>query len=170
MKFKLLITTLLFVSIVSAKTVPSAFNGHKDIDDTTFGNTSAATKVLVLSKESDFKEKLAHTIADSLGSDSVGVIVGGVRKLKKINPNDYKAIVIINTCLSWQIDNKVQSFFRKHTGYFQIVLITTSADPKGCGRGKHVPDYVDAISSASEKEDFAPTVQQALKQVRVFLK
>lgn len=170
MKQKLYILCLLLLSFASAKTVPSAFYGHKDISDTTFGNTAAATKVLVVSKESDYKKKVAHAVADSLGSNSVGVIVGGVRKLKEINPNDYKAIVIINTCLSWQIDNKVQSFFRKHTGYFQVVLITTTADPDGCGRGKHVPDYIDAISSASEKESFAPTVQEALKQIRVFLK
>lgn len=169
MKIKLLITCMMLVSLVSAKTVPSAFYGHKDISDTTFGNSSAITKVLIVSKESDFKERVAHAIADSLASDSMGIIVGGVRKLKSINPHEFKAIVIINTCLSWQIDNKVQSFFRKNEGYFQVVLITTSADPKGCGRGKHVPDYIDAISSASEKDNFAPTVQEALKQVRLFL-
>lgn len=158
------------IAIASAKTVPSAFNGRKDISDTTFGDTTSALKVLVVSKDSDYKERIAHAVADSLVSDSLSVIVGGVRKLKKINPSDFKAIVIINTCLSWQIDNKVQTFFRKNPNYKEVVLLTTSADPDGCGKGRHVPKYVDAITSASKQESFLPAVIEIVQKTRAFLK
>lgn len=166
---KILIIGLFLLSIISAKTVPSAFFGHKDIPDSTLGNHSSQKKVLIVARESEFKRNIAHAVADSLASNSIFIIVSGVKKLKEIDPNDYSAIVIINTCLSWQIDNKVQTFFRKYPDYFNIVLLTTTGDPEGCGKGRHVPEYVDAITSASISENFMPKVNEVLKKVREFI-
>ncbi len=166
---KILFAGLIMTSIIAAKTVPSAFMGHKDVPDSSFGDSAFSKKVLIVARESEFKTELAYKVADSLSKDTIYVEVCGVKKLKKLNPKNYAAIIIINTCLSWQIDNKVQDFFKDNPDYSEVVLLTTSGDPKGCGKGRHVPEYVDAISAASKKENLSAKVDEVLAKVKVFL-
>lgn len=166
---KILLLGLIITSIISAKTVPSAIMGHKDVPDSTFGDSTSTQKILIVSRDSEFKRDIAYTVADSLATDSLFVRVGGVTLLKDLDPKKYSAIIILNTCLSWQIDNKVQDFFKDNPDYSEVVLFTTSGDPKGCGKGRHVPAYVDAISSASVKEDLVPKISLILSKAKVFL-
>lgn len=166
---KILFSGLVMTSMIMAKTVPSAFVGHKDVPDSSFGDSTLSLKILIVSRDSEYKRDLAYTAADSLSKKSAFVEVSGVKKLKKLNAQKYTAIIIINTCLSWQIDNKVQRFFKKNPDYLNIVLLTTSADPEGCGKGRHIPEYVDAISAASTRETMATKVEEVLGKVKVFL-
>lgn len=166
---KVLFIALTLFSVAFTKTVPSALMGHKDVPDSSFGNPIYSTKILVASRKSEFKNRLAYTVADSLSADSIYVEVSGVKKLKNLDIEKYSAIIIINRCLSWQIDNKVQDFFKDYPNYKKVVLVTTSGDPKGCGKGRHVPDYVDAISSASVDENFGSEVNEILLNVRKFV-
>jgi hypothetical protein len=49
-------------------------------------------------------------------------------------------------------------------------MITTSGDPEKCGKGKHIPEFVDAISSASVNEKVEDVVSEALQLIMKKLK
>lgn len=172
-KSKCFIAGFLFLIVINgnsiSKTVPSAIWVQKDLSHKTFGDSLSNKKVLIVSREGEFKEKIAENIKDSLISNGVFVQIDGIKLLKDINPDKYSAIVIINTCMSWQIDNKVQNFFKKKKNYKKVVLLTTSGDPVSCGKGRHVPDYVDAISSASVGENVNEKANEILSQLNVFI-
>ncbi len=160
---------LLLLVMIQAKSIPSAFARQDDIVPSERGDSSAIGKLLIVSRAGEFKNAIISEVADSLESHSLYIQIEGIRYLKDLDPSAYHSILIINTCMAWQIDNKVQTFLRDNPNYSSLVLLTTSADPVSCGKGRHIPKNIDAISSASASENISPTTAEVLKELRKYL-
>ncbi len=166
---KFIIYICIFTAVILAKTVPSAIWIQKDISDTLYGSKAAPVQICIASRAGEFKEAVVQHLSDSLSDDFTAVTVTGIKALKSISPASYQVVVIINTCMAWQIDNRVQKFYEKNSDYKNVVMITTSADSEKCGKGRYIPEYVDAVSSASAEENVSDVVAETLALVRSIL-
>lgn len=163
---KVLLGIGLVCSIAFSNSVPSSVWPQKDISEKSIGNPSSPKKVLIASRSSKFKEKIAQNIADSLSKDSVYIRVIGCNDLKEIDPIAWHAILIINTCMAWQYENKVQDFLRKNKDHSKMIVFTTSGDPKECGSEKDKFPKIDAITSASVDSKVQSLVNDLLVLIR----
>jgi hypothetical protein len=162
--FAALLTALLATSF--ANTVPSSFWPQSDRKEQNFGNQQSSKRVLIAARSSAFKDEVVNAVIDSLVADSFFVKLTGIKSLSQNRPDEWQAVVLVNTCMAWQGDNAVQNFIRKNAAYKSFIMLTTSGDPDSCGSSKWIPPTVDAISSASEVSKRQTTVNAILAAIR----
>lgn len=161
--FIVIIATLI---AIYSNTVPSAVWPQKEAKDREIGKAVAPVKILISAASSDFKDAVFDAVMDSLKNDSTYIKVTGLKKLSSIKPDDWNAVVIANTCMAWQMDNRVQNFLKAHSSYHSFIILTTSGDPDSCGSLKKIPSNVDAISTASVTNAKTKVVQEVLTAIR----
>jgi hypothetical protein len=129
--------------------VPHRVLPHKDIQPSELNQPSLDKKILVASRSSEFKQAIVDKIKEAFQEKPVYVKFIGVREIKKEDAAQYHAIVMINTCMSWDMDRSVHGFLDRYKDHSNMIVLTTSGDggwlPKMKGRN------FDAISSASKK-------------------
>jgi hypothetical protein len=110
-------------------------------------------KVLITAQKSDYKSLVVEELTAKLQSVTARVEVTGLNALKEIDPAQYDALVLINTCMAWEPDPRAVRFLNAHPEVQErTVLFTTSGD------GSWLPDLqkrswsVDALSGASAVE------------------
>jgi hypothetical protein len=158
---------LLILNVTSFASVPSAIWPQKDIKEFQVGKSSSQHKILIVATSSAFKDSVIKDFADSIAKgDSVFVSVVGMKKLLEQKIDNWNAVVIANTCMAWQMDNRVQKFIKKNESYKGFVVLTTSGDPKECGSADKIPKGIDAISSASVEDKRTVVVKELLESVR----
>ncbi len=127
--------------------MPRAFWPQKDVSQTQMAAADRAPVVLMASRSSAFKEALVKKLSADLAAREIGVKIVGIGDLKDIRAEDYDAVVLINTCLAWGLDNEVQAFVDRYPRNERMIVVTTS------GEGSWLPpkedSAYDAISSAS---------------------
>jgi hypothetical protein len=128
---------------------PQLFWPQKDLDSFSVNQPTLAKKVLIVSRNSNFKRALADKITDAFKGDSVYIKCTGLKKLKNEDASAYGAVVIINTCMGWDWDRNVHAFLKGKQDAKNVIVITTSASGKWLP--KKIPAGVDAIACASEK-------------------
>ncbi|MBL8026250.1 MAG: hypothetical protein JNL74_07555 [Fibrobacteres bacterium] len=160
-----LLAVLILCNSVNAAFV-STFWPKKNFSDTTFGSSEYQKKVLIAGTTSSFRDSLAIALADSLSKDSVFVRITSIKKLKKEKVSDWNAIVIFNTCMAWDIENRAKKFLKANSGYKGFILYTTSGDPVTCCPPEKIPSGVDAISSASVAEKKPLVMGYIIEKIR----
>ena len=143
---------------------------QKNMPVRTFGDSLANKRVLIGGIASPFKDAMVASIVDTLVKDSVFVKTIGIKDLKKEKATTWNAILLLNTCMAWELNYKVKKFAKKYPDYQSIVVVTTSGDPKTCGSTKQIPDNVDAISTASEKQKLPEVTAHVLELLRKKMK
>jgi hypothetical protein len=131
-----------------------------------YGDSLASKRVLIGGVTSPFKEAIVKSIIDSLLKDSVFVKTVGIGKLKKEKATAWNAVLLLNTCMAWEINYKVRKFAKAFPEYRSFVVVTTSGDPKSCGSAKQLPENIDAISTASEKQKLPEITAKVLESLR----
>ncbi len=139
---------------------------QKSIQARTFGDSLASKRILIGGIASPFKDAVVASIVDSLTKDSVFVKTIGIGDLKKQKAAPWNAVLLLNTCMAWELNYKVKKFAKKYPDYNAIVVVTTSGDPKSCGSAKQIPANVDAISTASEKQKLPEVTAKVLDLLR----
>jgi DNA-directed RNA polymerase subunit RPC12/RpoP len=144
--------------------MPHVFWPEKDIASKEINLPSCAHKILIASRESDYKTGVVRKLAEELSSDSVYIKITGVRMLKKEKQKDYNAVVILNTCMGWRIDSKVKRFLKKCDIPSSVIVYTTSADIRW--RPKMRKLKFDSITSASETDKTGEIVKVIADRIR----
>jgi hypothetical protein len=143
-------TAVIFCSIPAYSfSPPQLFWPQKDIDSFSVNQPALAKKVLIVSRDSDFKRALVDKIKDAFKGDSVYVKCIGLTKLKNEDAPAYGAIVVINTCMGWDWDRNIHAFLKGKQDAKNVIVLTTSASGKWLP--KKIPAGVDAIACASEQ-------------------
>jgi Ni,Fe-hydrogenase III large subunit len=137
---------LLFL-LVCGCTAPHYIWSQKDIGFHEFNPPTLEKKMLVASRDSEFKRKLIDRITDAYQHQPVYIKVIGIERLAAEDANAYSAVVIINTAMGWTVDVPVEQFLKRY-GEMKSIIVLTTADG-----GDVLPDMenrsIDAMSSAS---------------------
>ena len=141
--------------------VPHLFWPQKNVPFREIHTTDLETKVLVAPRQSAFKEAVAAKVAGFFEDRDVYVRIIGMDRLKKEDGSSYRAVVLMNTCMSWDMDRAVKSFLKKQKDPGRVIVLTTSGDGKWMPKPKD--RAFDAIASASvdsRVDEVAQTIVQ----------
>lgn len=146
----------------------SAVWPQKKIEGNTIGNPQSSKKVLIAGKGSEFRDTVINHLVEKLRKDSVYISVIDLSEIKSKNPRDWDVILLVNRCVAFDYDNLVSNYVKKYPKSQNIVIFTTSADPRGCNLKSKLSRTlkVDAYSSASVKEQVSPTVDAIYKMLK----
>ena len=135
------------VLLVGGCTAPHYIWRQKDIGFNEINQPSLGQKLLVASRDSEFKQALVNKIIAKYQTRPVYIKIIGIEELATEDANAYSAVVIINTAMGWTVDVPVEKFLKKYGEMNSIIVLTTSDG------GDVLPDMenrnIDAISSAS---------------------
>jgi hypothetical protein len=147
---------LALLVVLAGCAVPQRFWPQKDIQASGPLETIGAATVLIASRSSDYKELLVTALQQKLSAAGIQQRTVGVDDLKKVDAQDYAAVVVINTCLAWGLDHDVETFLGRQRATDNVILLTTSGDgiwlPTKNGRdfdaisGASIPDNVKAVA------------------------
>lgn len=164
-----LLLTIIVTLPIQSKTVPSAVWSQKDVTQATHGDSSSGKKVLIAANKSDFKDSLLSNLSDSLVADSVYVKIIGLKQLPSATTKNWSAILILNTCVAWQMENSVQEFIKKNSTYRHFITFTSSGSPKQCWPSKKAPQGIDAFTSASTMDKQTAVTDTLMQLLRKHL-
>ncbi|MCU0608696.1 MAG: hypothetical protein MUF22_02880 [Chitinispirillaceae bacterium] len=167
MNRKLFVTVLMLGYVVAANAhFMSSVWPQKNMASHSAGDPTSNKRVLIAGLSSPFKDTIASRIVDSLNNDGVYVRLINLKDLNKEDPNKWAAVLIINTCIAWDMDSKAKKFVKKYPDYSGFITLIASGDPDGCGDGKKLPKNIDAIASASQADKIPALVSQFLALLR----
>jgi len=107
--------------------------------------TIAKSKVLIATQKSRFKGEVVSEIKKALGDNVKYIKVVDVKWLPNESVDNYRAIVILNTCMVGRPDPRVESFIDNIQDKKKLVVLTTGR----LDSWKPESPEVDAITSAS---------------------
>ena len=137
------------------------------IETNTFGSMESRERLLIASRDSEFKDKILADILKEFEPRGLFIEVIDLENLSKKIGRNYQAIVLINEYRMFQVDNRVNEFVNgiSEEERSKIVLLTTAGDPKNV---KDIPE-VDAISSASELVNSGTISEEIITRVNAIL-
>ncbi len=158
-----LLPLLLMACSAGRKAVP-----QPDIDSYEVGEELFDTRILLASRDSDFKVEIARRIVEAFRDEPVYVKFIGIKQLTNEDGSDYTAIILMTRCTSWAIDSEVKAFLEKNPELSGIVVLITSGD------GDWMPDMeekkFDAITSASVMAGADSVSEEILEKVRAIIR
>ncbi len=120
----------------------------RNIKETKIINKEAGIQILVASDSSEFKDNIRNRIIDKYKTQA-NIELINIENLEEIAPEEYKAVLIIDTLLAWTTFNfSTKNFINRQKSPDNIVLFITADNPDGRYRIKDI----DAITSASKAE------------------
>jgi len=132
--------------------LPHRVVGQDDITAREWNDPSLERRVLIASRSSEFKDEVVERVEGALRQEAgVYVKVVGVDNLAGEDASRYRAVVLVNTCMAWKMDPKIEAFLEKQPRTDRIIVLTTS----NTGEWKPGDDEMayDAVTSASEAYD-----------------
>ncbi|MCF7920185.1 MAG: hypothetical protein K9N06_09775 [Candidatus Cloacimonetes bacterium] len=109
-------------------------------------NPGTQSRILIAMTTTEFKEQIVSRIIDDFGQQAT-IEINGLSSLKKINPAEYNAIIIMDACEAWmKFNTSLNRFTSKHTAADNVIFIITAGDPDWKWDNKNYR----AITSASE--------------------
>jgi hypothetical protein len=154
---------LIMLSLSSCFSVPHLLLPKKDVSSREITVPNTRYRVLITSSSGEFKEGLIDTLIQELVADTIAVRVTRLKNLKKIKTIDYAAVVLINSCWSWDMDRNVKKFLKLYPDDRHIIVVTTSG--AGNWQPKQKTKNCDAISTASQIERITPLVQDIFGRI-----
>jgi hypothetical protein len=150
--------------IAGCVSLPHMLSPKRDMAGREYGNPQMPGKVLIGARRSEFKEAVIGRVADSLAADSVYVRVVGLRDLKEVEGQQWSAVVLVNSAMSWCMDYRVRAYLRRRRSNENVIVLTTSATGRWEPR-KRRGGY-DAVSAASEPDRVDAIAADLLARVR----
>ncbi len=143
---------------------PQRFWPQEDIIGSETAAPDGKQVILIASRSSEFKKLLVAKLHEQLAENGFGQKTIGVQELSQVNTSDYAAVVVINSCLAWGLDNDVQTFLDRQNTATNIIILTTS------GNGAWLPEKgsrdFDAISAASEMTSVDSVTRNVMVRIR----
>lgn len=122
-------------------------------------------RVLIATEYSEFKTTVVDGIIDALKSDALYVKVIDVSRLKGETAADYDAVVIVNTCMAWNLSPEVLAFIGTIQKKDRLIVLATAGDEKW----KPNLTDVDAVTSASQMETADQVTMTVVNKLRTVL-
>jgi Ni,Fe-hydrogenase III large subunit len=149
--------------LVGGCTAPHYIWHQKDMGVTEINRPSLEQKLLIASRDSEFKHTLVEKIIAAYETRPVYIRIIGIEGLAKEDANAYSAVAIINTAMGWTVDVEAERFLKKYGQMNSIIVLTTSDG------GDVLPDMenrnIDAISSASVIDQAGPLAATMIAKI-----
>lgn len=130
-----------------------------------FKSPQAEFDLLIAGDASDYKDVLRGAIVQRYQTGT-NIRVINIETLGKISPEDFDAILIMNTCLAWtRFNPTVLSFLKQTTAKDRVVWFMTVDDTEE--RYQH--NGVDAITAASVLENQQGVITRLTQQIDAIL-
>lgn len=120
------------------------------------GNPGAATRVLIASEASDFKQAVIEQVVTGYAERDLFFKITGLQNLADETATDYAAVIIINSCVAWQLNPRANAFIKKAAMPEKVILLTTAGDQDW----QPGVEGVDAITAASISADIERTADK----------
>ena len=127
---------------------------------------NCSRRVLIATQQSAFKESIVTQVTDALKEDACYIRVVDVSELDKESPEEYRALIIANTCIAWNVNQAVKDFLKEVEAKQKVFLITTVAG-EDCGE---LPAGIDAVTAASKTGRSSEIAQEAVEKARLLLR
>ncbi|KPJ77376.1 MAG: hypothetical protein AMJ54_08155 [Deltaproteobacteria bacterium SG8_13] len=167
MQRRLLLVLSVWFVLMAACTAPQHFWPQRDIAIDEINSDSLDKKLLIASRESEFKAAIISRVKEAYAGRDIYIRLVGIEDLKKEDPQQYTAILIVNTCMGWDIDWRVKDFLNRCSDLNSVVVLTTADGediyPQLEGR------QVDAMSSASTSAKIDPLAEQIIAKLHRLL-
>ena len=128
--------------------------------------TIAKSKVLIATQNSRFKGEVVSEIKKDLGDKVKYIKVVDVKWLPNESVDNYRAIVILNTCMAGRPDPRVESFIDNIPNKQKLVVLTTGR----LDSWKPESPEVDAITSASTMSEAGVMARTIADKVLAIIK
>ncbi len=154
----------LLVVLLFSCTVPHYIWPQKDIGFHEINRADLDERVLIASRDSEFKRAIIAKISTEFQGQPVYLKIIGIADLPKEDATRYSAVLLINTCMAWTIDTTVAQFVDRYGHLASIIVLTTSDS------GDVLPDIenrkIDAMSSASTPADADPLANEIIERIK----
>ncbi|MCF7912421.1 MAG: hypothetical protein K9M99_07825 [Candidatus Cloacimonetes bacterium] len=119
-------------------------------------NPGAQSRILIAMTTTEFKEQIVSRIINDFGERAT-IEINGLSSLKKVNPAEYDAIIIMDACeAGMKFNASLNNFTSKHTETDNAIFIITAGDPDWEWDNKNYR----AITSASETSHISDIVSE----------
>ena len=159
------ISFLLFsILFFSGCTAPQYFWPQKDIDFQEINQPTLEKKILIASRNTEFKSNVVNKIKDAFLNRDVYIKISGIENLENEDANQYSAVVLLNTAMGWKADRKVRSFLVRFGKLNNIIVLTTS-DTSDVSVDTGGDRQIDAITSASTKDETEEVANNIINKI-----
>jgi len=156
-------TALILTLLLGSCTLSHRFAPQSDIGAREVNQPSMDERVLVASRSSEFKNALVARIEEAYADRTVYVKLIGLSELEGEDASQYAAVVLINTCMFWELDPDVKAFLDRHENHANMIVITTAGNPEWEAE-REGRDF-DAISSASQMSEVEDLSGQVVEMI-----
>ena len=158
---------LVLVMMTVGCTAPHYIWKQKDLRSREINSAALEQRLLIASRDSEFKQALVDTIVDTFADQAVYIKIVGIEELANEDAHAYTAVVIINTAMGWTVDVPVENFLKKH-GQLKSIIVLTTADGADV-----LPDMknrnIDAMSAASVMDQADPLADAMIAKINRIL-
>ena len=166
-KLFILLPLLAAMVIQPACSVGRRMVPQSDIEAYEVGAEEFGTKILIASRDSDFKVEVAKRLEGSLKDKPVYVRFIGLDHINDEDVSQYSAIIVMTKCIAWDVDRTTEEFLKKNAELSSLVVLFTS------GNGDWKPDMegkkFDAVTSASVLTNAGTIAEEILEKVYAIL-
>jgi len=130
-----------------------------------YGDLNAASRVLIATTSTDFKDAVVEKVSKALAGDDVYVKVIDLKAVDHAESEKFDAILLVTKLYYGHIDGHVSAFLRKSDTdkKSKIIVLTTAGDPDWKAENLDV----DAISGASRSNNISPMADQVVEKIRL---
>jgi hypothetical protein len=136
--------------------------GNPVLEITEKGNKASDIRVLFAVESSDFKDELLEKVVAGLDSD-VYIKITDIGNLPEEKTEDYNAVVIFTVKRVFSINRKASDFIKNTSEPDKIIIYFTEA---GSSRIPKSLEDVDAVSSASQKENISDIAENIVNKIK----
>jgi len=138
---------------VIPKTDISARTLHPEVDH---------PRILIASDRTAFKEQVIEAVVNEIKNRNIQITITGLKTLKNLNASDFDAIMLLNQCWSWSMDQNVIRFVEKYPAHPAIIVLTTSGDNQWLPKKRST---FDALSGASKTGQIDETARLLITKI-----
>lgn len=118
------------------------------VETTQYNSPNLEPKILIATQGSAFKNRITKNLIEHYQNDSIFIKVMDVSLLSKVNPSEYKVLIIIHTWENWKAPTEVQTFIENSVNFKDKIIVMTTS-----GQGSFKIKDIDAITGESILEN-----------------
>lgn len=149
LKRVLIVIGVLIALMVIAFGVYLLVNRQSVAESFEVGSPDSASKILIATQGSDYKDLMVDTLISRLKGDGVYISIIDISGLPEINQEDWDAEIIIHTTEGYRLPEVVKEYLGRVENPDEVMLLITS----GSGEWKPEDCKVDVLTSASRVTD-----------------
>jgi len=136
------------------------------VEDYTVNPEVDSPRLAIVTQKSSFKDEVIRQAIDELRNQEMRIFVTDVTRLFELEDSEWDGMVVLTTVESGQIQEDSHDFLNNHRSDFHRIALFYTADSNSWKR-KDIE--IDAISSASSKNNIALTAQRIVEESNAIL-